>query len=1004
MPIQVSHATTFRKGGYIGRAYLSVFNPAPVASGTLTATPLTGATALAVTYTVGSASDVRAGFLLRFYDTATGNFKGEWRVRYSGTISSTNLPVKELPYGSIKLVSGDTFKVYPQVPPDTKLIEATSSFNPDGEPFSDEGEFPPPIVTSGGHWAGWVDPATSYALVYGNGSNSRLVAPASSGGVGHLWDKAISGAGISYHAGSANTDADPVFEVTAGQYCIEHRGEDNDTTRLSWQYISVMAHDPAVNPPYHALLPTPPVGDQLGGWSWTVELFENATLTDIPDGSLCILWVDEYIAGVKQSFRATNPGRSHIIGIGYARRDTSTGSAQEGNRVTFEIQSPLARISEIAGYSKVFEESPTPDSWSKGKTIGVLRGIEQIWLFYLTLMQAGYDFIVNPLYSDARYPAFYVNRSDSIAQIRELAGGRRAVFANNERGAQFELFPHLAFLSMTERSSVPVSYIFIDDDVIDYSYSRDHQDAIEIFELQGITGGASGNSAVFSRSPGLSPGGGKSYATEGKYIPDSQTSQNADAAMKMAYAQQIFIDSTHANRKHRVGELTLTLPGQYDFLDWNCEYVQFVYTGNRRGITFADYRYWLKRSQTSVDSDTGEWTSQKVFQAETGAPTNGASSYFPDNTVTTPVPPPSFPTFPPTTLPTPFGGLIRRGIQSMAVIGVNKIAYTGDFPTPAVAGGPDYIAPYSKPWGGTLLEWCPDGFAPGLGWILTTTQLGYVTLSDNSYVVKHTFVATSSSRSLDASFAENGFMAVVSFYPGGGGTKVLHTVDNSSFTETTVHSYDAVGSSASGIVISSKTSGRIVVGVQTSSTTVAAYISNDHGATWAAISPAFTSNYSGYWHIHAPWNNNPSDNIYYYSIGDATENIKVYRQIGATITDVTPTISANPYTVIVQRNGIASAVSNRQRMILVGERGPGSFADVAAFLSNSAGDSWSVIEQNTNLRRGALSGDDPNVGWLFGVSNLIEQIVISGSTVTRDDRSGNLASLSVGEIIAIAGV
>ena len=1003
MADQSSNLATLRLGGHGAFCYLSVYKPDPVAQGTLTATPASGATALAVTYTVGSESNTRQGFYIRFYDTGTGVFKGDSRVRNSGARTSSSLPVRELAYGHAKLASGDTFKVYPYVQPDTKLIDASAAFNPDGETYSDEGLHPAPIVNFGSHYAGWADATTGVALVTGKGSTSFLVDPTSSTPVSHFTSGS---SGIAFHTGSSNTDANPVIEASPGMQWVEHIGSDNDNGRSATNFLAYMVHD-STHLPLEVFLPTPPTGDPVNGWSWTVELISSADIESIWDGALCVLWVDEYIAGVKQSFRGNNDDRSHILGIGYARRDTSTGNAQDGDRITFEIQSPISRFAEIASYSKVIQEATTPTDWSGVNTLGVKRALIKLIRDYTFLQEAGYDFFVHSLYSDARYPAFYIQRSDVIGQIRELAEGRKARFVNKLRGAAFELQPHPAYLSMTDRASVTVNSTLTSDDVIGYSVTRDHQDSVEIFELQGITAGTSGNSSVYSRFPGLSPAGGKQYTTQGRYIPDSQSSNNADCAMMGAFAQQIFIDSNHSNAKHRVGEMTLDLPGAYGYFDFELEYTKFNYASDLRGVDYNSFRAWLKRFQTTVDESTGEWAYQAVFQQETGAPSDAAKTFDPQNPVTTPLPAPQLPSFNPVTLPTLLPGLIGRGENSMALICANGLAETGNFQRSAAAGGPNYAYTSWATIGatGTVLQWCPDGFTPGSGWIVTTVELGYLDLSSLTYTVKHTFGATSSFRSVDASFAESGFMAVSSYYPSGGGTKVLHTVDNSSFTETVVNSDDGAATTGGGCYVSSKTAGKIVVAAQTSSTTTVAYVSTDHGATWATLSPAFHASRTGFFHIHAPWNSNPSDNIYYYASNNATSNEAVWRNVGATITDVSPTIGGNKFTPVVQRNGIDSYVGNRQRMICVGEQDSGSFSVVAAFLSNNAGDTWpTTILSDTDLRACALSGDDGNQGWIWGTNNKIYALTIAGTTVTTDSRTGDLASFSPGTIIAIAGI
>lgn len=994
---QSPNLATMRLAGMFAFCYMSVYKPAPVAEFVLTATPATGATALAVSYTVGSESDTRQGFYIRFYDGSSGAFKGDSRVRNSGSRTSASLPVRELAYGHAKLSSGDVGKVYPYVPLDTKLVDASAQFNPDGESYADEGLHPPPVVNFGSHYAGWAN-SSGYALVTGKGSTSFLVDPGSSTPVTHF---SSGSSGIAFHTGSSNTDANPVFEVSPGQQWVEHVGSDSDNGRSGTNFLAYMVHD-AAHPPYEVFLPTPPTGDPVTGWSWTVELITAADLESIWDGALCVLWVDEYIAGVKQSFRGNNDDRSHILGIGYARRDTSTGSADRGDRITFEIQSPIARIAEIASYSKVMQEATVPASWSQDNTLGVKRALIGLRQNYTFMQEAGYDFFVHSLYSDARYPAFYIQRSDVIAQMQELANGRKSRVVNKLRGAAFELQPHPAYLSMSDRASVTINAILTDDDVSDYTVTRDHQDSLEIFELQGITAGASGNVSAYSRFPGLSPAGGKQYTVQGKYIPDSQGAQNADCAMMGAFIQQIFIDSTTSNAKQRVGEMTLNLPGAYGFFDWELEYTKFNYADDLRGVDYNGLRCWLKRFQTNIDESTGEWQYQAVFQQETASPADGAQTFTPLDSTTTPIPNPTLPTFPPITITPPFGGLIPRGALNMALICANGIALTDGFN--AVNPVWTFIAWATLSVSGTVIGWCPRGGTTA-GWLITTTKVYYLDISTLTATDKHTFADTTSKRSLDAAFPTSGLHFVVSSYIDGVGVKVLRTTDNSTFTEISLSTNHPSDDSSFGILpgcfVSTKAAGRVYTSHYNVAGSIAGLTaasvgdtSSNYGATFGAL----TMQSSGILaqHIHVPWNNNPNDAIYFYSAA----TLGLYRNT----TNVSPSIGGSPYGPRT-RDTVQTSVSNSNRLLAVMQASLST--DYAVFLTNNAQattPTWTVLEApGTDARRGAISGDDPNHGWVWGTNNKIDQLTISGTTGTFSSKSGNLSSLSAGDIIAIAG-
>lgn len=1015
MPSQASNAAIFRTGNYWAKAYLSVYCPDPVAEFTLTATPASGATVLGVSYTVGSESDTRQGFYLRFYDGTTGDFKGDSRIRNSAPRTSSSLPVRELPYGHAKLASGDVGKVYVYVPLDTKLVDASAQFNPDGESYADEGLNPPPVVNFGSHWAGWSDAALGYALITAKGSASFLVDPTSSTPVTHFTVRHPT-TGLGYHSGSSNTSADPVFEAAPGTYAVEHIGTDPDNSRTGSNFVAYMAHDPDTNPPIHVYLPTPPVGDPLNGWSWTFEPEERLDFETAWDGCLVILWSDDYHNQALASYRSSLTGRSHILGIGYLRRDTSTGNATDGDRVTFEVQSPLARLGEIASYSKVMQEATTPDSWAGVNTLTIKRALIGIRQNYTFMQEAGFDFLVHSLYSDANYPAFYIQRSDAISQMREAAGGRRSLITNPERGGQFLLMPHLAFLSMAQRASVTTTFTLTDDDVFTYSYTREHQDSLELFELQGITAGASGNQPVYSRSPGLSPGGGKNYVTEGKYIPDGQTSQNADAAMKMAFAQQIFIDSDNRNRKQRVGELTLQLPGQYAFWDWNCEYTYFAYAGSRRGIDFTGLRFWLKRFQTGVDAETGEWTSEAVFQAETGAPEDAAQTYVPTDESFV-APPIFYPPNPPTSLPLN-AGLLGRGLAELVFFNADGgLYYAANANRSAGAGGATFSRDLDLSTdlsvSGTLNDATVNAFSSKYagsgssvdGWIVTAAEVRKLSDAGGAPSVSSAVSLSPAptapvTMDFERSVPNWGILA---YYSKTNGTYIAYTTNGTSWSIVQITAfYDTSANQFTpGLYLNPHSAGTAYVTAYTSTSGTpgtALYRTTDYGASWTLISNPAVAPGTGLAVCLVVAYPNGGDTVFYaHSAGGAVAFMGV---IGSgTPVNLSPVSGGQDYAPVFTNRALSISPTNANVAVLCGWN---------AYDGSEAGGVWRTTNLLTALQAGVrptwvevvaptasfgiwwrayVSGNDPGYCYLLGKAGNFGVLINN----TFEDRSGNMA-------------
>jgi len=155
-----------------------------------------------------------------------------------------------------------------------------------------------------------------------------------------------------------------------------------------------------------------------------------------------------------------------------------------------------------------------------------------------------------------------------------------------------------------------------DDDVLDWSFTQDLADVVEMLEVQAITAGASGNTAIYSRAPSTSPAGGRNFVIKSGLVPDDQTQCNTWAGLHYAMEQDVFFDAD--GTYFRGGELTLKCPGQYNVLDFGSTYVKFNYQGAR--VDFDAYLFYLKNYTYELDADTLTSVTVFKFQVATAAP------------------------------------------------------------------------------------------------------------------------------------------------------------------------------------------------------------------------------------------------------------------------------------------------------------------------------------------------------------------------------------------------
>jgi hypothetical protein len=374
-------------------------------------------------------------------------------------------------------------------------------------------------------------------------------------------------------------------------------------------------HD-AANPPYEIVVENVG-GDEETGHSFSVRVFDDAALTDIPDGAFCVLWVEQWVNGTRQAFGAKSAGRSHILGVGYIRREEGSFDADSGvEGLRFEVISPMARLAELVGYSKVMTSEATPDSWDGMKTLSTERGIRQLWQFYSNATEAGFDLVTDASYVSYSYPQFFIQKSNPLAQMRELADGTDARITCDRTG-RFSLHTKPELLAVGSRAAATTTITLTTADIIDWQYTREHWRPVELLEARGFTGGSTAT-PMFSRWPGLAPGQGNQSVTVERLIAASQTDLNERCGRRGGAADGIYTDANGVLQTAL--DLELTLPGSYHVADFYDEYIAVSLTTALRGLDLSDQLFVLRSSRLELAEDG---SAQCVWTLRTA--TNGAA-------------------------------------------------------------------------------------------------------------------------------------------------------------------------------------------------------------------------------------------------------------------------------------------------------------------------------------------------------------------------------------------
>jgi len=328
---------------------------------------------------------------------------------------------------------------------------------------------------------------------------------------------------------------------------------------------------------------------------------------------------------------------------------------------------------------------------------------------------------------------------------------------------------------------------------------------------------------------------------------------------------------------------------------------------------------------------------------------------------------------------------------------------------------------------GTMIQWCPNAFSSGLlgtgtsidGWILTEEGIYYVSDIFGTLTVDKQFDfaadgvnGTETYRNIDASFAEEGFVIVVTHYQDDG-TYACVTTDGENWSEgaiTTHHDNNYAYYHMPAIYVSSKTPGYALSAAFTTTSTdpedcaPSAYVTTTYGASWSTASGYQLFGALGATFV-GPWDDNPDDDVFYYNRKYTWDGYKqtydLYKNDGGSHSDISPAADAGTR---IGRYSISSCPLNRQRLAVIAQKSYSStpYERYGLYVSENEGSSWTArtaISSSFQGRGVAISGDNEDIMYLWGTEGYLQYSEDFGATFV--DKSGNIDT--TGRLIGVLG-
>jgi len=989
------------RGAHSARYFVTPLLGSLVYSATVTSATTT---AIAITGGSGTIGNVKRGFRVVILSSG-GDYKGTVSVRHSGSITTSSIPIRETSSGTVSIVSGDLVRVYNMPMLVDKLVEATAEFAPDGIAVSTETLSARPRVCSGGWDVGRLSGGAYYC--YLKGGDSDVVDPASTT-VTHLWE--TTGGSL-----SSSSDPEPILTLSAaGFYLVTHTVTDDDNGQTEVQYVPIYIHDDT-DTPYECLINSIN-GDASLGFNASIELFENATLDDLPDGCAVIVWAEDTLNGVNRAYGAKVDERSHILMVGYLRRDTARAIGGTGlQQVEFEVVSPLAKLAELPGFSKVLINEASPDAWSEVYDLGVFRAIMMLMRYYTSALHL-FDLSFE-LFTDYDYPALYLQKSNPYEQVKELADAVDSRLVC-DRGGHFEIQRRLELTPLDERS-VPVTTITLTTaDIIDYECTREHYRPVETFRARGFVKGHQDNTPLFARWP-ATPSLGSQSALIDKLIADSAADLLERCALRGAYEDKVFFDTD--GLQHHAPTLRLTLFGAYArIFQFYAEWIAFSGVTTLRGVNLADFRWILQSVSESFEG--GTTTTTVTLQAETAADGATSADDTPDAGSVAPTDPGI--TFPPilTTNPIVDANGLAGTTDRLAVFdsGGNSVHIVEDVRSLLTGGTPSSTENVLS-LTGTLASFVYTAGSSVDGIIATTSQVRKISdiFGSRTLGTAQSYTATNAAQVQLQTERGDPDSAIVIRYYDTGGTLAHYTTDGgatwaASSGLTTNYDTNYLNNTPNwcpGVYVDPRGNGVILTTCHTSTASppnAAFYRSTDGGANFSSYAPSglTISNYNSRCVVRPL--NRPDDVVFY---GDAVistiPRCRLTRVIGTTKTDISPVYDGKTYGVSLlgSQRGFSVADGDPNAGVLIGldNTGAGGFRGIfQTFNALAPSPTWTPILIPALASgipwRGAYYTDRHTI-YLFGTSGAFGIAKYSAGT-------WGLYSMTIsgcGDIVGIAG-
>lgn len=487
--------------------------------------------------------------------------------------------------------------------------------------YTDQNTIIGSFVDMGCHYAGFKDDNGQYRVYWTASGTSNLIGD----GLTYVWDFGNS----STPTGSTSHTPGWVVYPTGGHYRnILRVTSDSGREDIAVRFVSLYdrpgqgSNLPLLNWEFSE----PPSGSRDStGYSWRIKLRESSPKTKIRDGSLVVIFADDWYGGTRQSLGGSSEHKETVKFVGWIK-DGSIQTNYADHSIEFECHSPTGVMEYSECFSCSVESKVSPAYWYELQDMNLQKAIYHYLAWHSTVLQVC---DVRSNFVDQYIQYFDADRTSLYDAINTLiSGARRGRILSDRQGmiwleqeAEAIVSGSSVFPTALELSK----YDWIGDPVIDEVQT----DETAFIEMGGIafypnSGSAGGFNALLCDAPGKGPRyKGKVERIQGLALAN-QAELNDMAGQMLAYFNARY---PNAEYKLRGNFANVDIAPQEQFK------VTMGATENNRGLT------WNKKG-FSIRGITWNWDAKaEVLYPQTSL--HELVNGFPAETIVIPDVPPT---------------------------------------------------------------------------------------------------------------------------------------------------------------------------------------------------------------------------------------------------------------------------------------------------------------------------------------------------------------------------